>query len=542
MNKQKTIQKLNQLHIQPTKENLQEALAVLKKWTNKQLEHDADIVHMYALTFFLQTNMPEAALHVETLLQKSPDNIQALKLAVKIYTNIDDYSQPEKALPLIKKLQQLDPKDELQHRLTQSNCLRQMKETEQAIQIARDLFFEYPDDDQVRINFAYCLQSIGQIEKALMLYNNTYQQKQYDPGFLHTFSSTALLNHDCDLAEKLLNELCHFDLPKPLSATVSINYTNLFLLKQEYQKAYQHYEKRWDSIDMSSYRRNLAVPNWQGERVGQLLIYGEQGIGEQIYFANLIAHAAKQATTVYLSFDPRLNPIIDTKIPNVKIVKNAWAQEQYLIEQVKIDKTISVGSLANLYPNLPSQELRPFLSTSHHDKAVESIRQKLRQRFGNKLLVGLSWFTTSNITDIRALRSIKTESLSPLFTLENCVFFNLQYGLTTQHESILQSISQGRWFHFEDLDHMNDLQKLAIIMNALDLVLTTGNSTLHLAGGLESNCWAMLPKAYLPQYRITNKQIYWYPKMRTFIQEQHMQWDHVIASVVDALKKKQPEP
>ena len=88
-----------------------------------------------------------------------------------------------------------------------------------------------------------------------------------------------------------------------------------------------------------------------------------------------------------------------------------------------------------------------------------------------------------------------------------------------------------------DVDTFNDMDALAALIRACDLVVTTSNTTAHLAGAVGAPTLLMLPFAsgrhwYWHEEREDSP---WYPSMQLFRQRQVGEWGDIIARVRDAV-------
>jgi ADP-heptose:LPS heptosyltransferase len=87
--------------------------------------------------------------------------------------------------------------------------------------------------------------------------------------------------------------------------------------------------------------------------------------------------------------------------------------------------------------------------------------------------------------------------------------------------------------HLPDLDLYNDLEGLAALCAACDLVITVSNVTAHVAGALGCPVWLLAPKAsgkhwYWFSGRADSP---WYASMRIFTQPEPGNWSLVFDKV-----------
>ena len=83
-----------------------------------------------------------------------------------------------------------------------------------------------------------------------------------------------------------------------------------------------------------------------------------------------------------------------------------------------------------------------------------------------------------------------------------------------------------------------DMDELASLVQALDLVVSVCNTTVHVAGAIGKEVLVMAP--FLPEWRygMRGERMLWYPSARIYRQAVFGDWDSVIGSVARSLAKK----
>lgn len=59
----------------------------------------------------------------------------------------------------------------------------------------------------------------------------------------------------------------------------------------------------------------FSVPVWDGMKTGTLYVFGEQGLGDEIFFASCLGEAIKRSDKVILETEPRLMSIFERSFP-----------------------------------------------------------------------------------------------------------------------------------------------------------------------------------------------------------------------------------
>jgi ADP-heptose:LPS heptosyltransferase len=152
------------------------------------------------------------------------------------------------------------------------------------------------------------------------------------------------------------------------------------------------------------------------------------------------------------------------------------------------------------------------------------------------LLCGLSW--RSAAPKVGTAKSIALRDLSPLLELEGIQFVDLQYGDTVAERQTVQAATGVEVLHVDTVDNRQDLDGLAALISACDVVVTISNTTAHLAGALGIPTLLMLPTGvarhwYWHEGRVDSP---WYPSIKIFRQRAVADWSGVFAEVREELQ------
>ena len=150
-----------------------------------------------------------------------------------------------------------------------------------------------------------------------------------------------------------------------------------------------------------------------------------------------------------------------------------------------------------------------------------------------RFVVGLAW--RGGIAGTRgALRSIELQALAPLFTVPGLQFVSLQHGAVRAE---LDNLRQQHGLDIASWDDTGaDIDELAAMIAALDLVVSIDNTTAHVAGGLGVPLWILLPRGAEWRYGYDEASMPWYPRARLFRQRNSGSgWGEVVSRVTAAL-------
>ena len=175
------------------------------------------------------------------------------------------------------------------------------------------------------------------------------------------------------------------------------------------------------------------------------------------------------------------------------------------------------------------QSKQPYLTACTNRSA--KIKTRYQKLAAGKLLVGISWKSTG-INQRRALlKSTMLEDWTSILSQQDCCFINLQYGDVKEELEQFQQQTDLIIYQDEEIDSLRDLDDFAAQISALDLVISTSNTTVHMAGALGKQVWTLLP--YIPDWRwmLEREDTPWYPSMRLFRQSETGDWSGIFAQV-----------
>jgi tetratricopeptide (TPR) repeat protein len=319
----------------------------------------------------------------------------------------------------------------------------------------------------------------------------------------------------------------------------------VLLLQGELDTGWRFYERRWSSIEHGTPMREYPVPLWTGQRLesGSLLLWPEQGVGDEIMFASLLPEVLRTGNRCVLACDPRLQPLFRRSFPGLVVVSgeddaSLWAEIEAGADRqagAGIQAHLPIGSLPGLFRNTPAAfaaHPRAYLQADPVKTA------ELRKRYGGgRPLVGVAWYTSAVKTGQD--RSIDLGMLKPLLDQDWIRWISLQYGETDWLEEQVRAANAPVLID-RSVDQMADLDLFAAQIAALDLVITIDNSTAHLAGALGVPAWVMLP--FAPDWRWLNQgeTCTWYPGMRLFRQPRRGDWSPVVQEIARELPQALP--
>ena len=309
----------------------------------------------------------------------------------------------------------------------------------------------------------------------------------------------------------------------------------LLLLTGELEHGWEKYEWRWKCHDFPSENRNFPQPLWDGTCLSDksVLVWTEQGVGDEIMFANMLDTLSWMADEIITECEERLVPLFQRSFPKIQFVSREQKPNPILLDK-DIDYQVPIGSLAQWLRKNESQFPKKGSYLSASSEKVSQLRDKYKGLTDDRFLVGISWKSINH--GIEKEKSTILENWTPILSQPDCFFVNLQYGDIKQEIGEYYSSTGILIYTDQEINPLTNLDDFAAQISALDLVISISNTTVHISGALGKKVWTLLP--YVPDWRwmLKREDTPWYPTMKLFRQSQMNDWRDVFQRVSLALK------
>ncbi|HIO09993.1 TPA: tetratricopeptide repeat protein [Candidatus Poribacteria bacterium] len=474
------------------KGQLDEAIQVFRR----AIEHhpnDAEMYYHLGTTLHKQERLQQAAQAYRQAIELQSSHAEAhynLGLALQEQEQFDQavqiYQQAIAFQPNF-----IDPYNNL------GVLLKKQRKFDQAIQVYLQAIEIAPDNAETHNNLGVIFQELGELEESVQSY---YQAIKINPQFAEAHKNLGIS----------------------------------LLLKGEFDDGWKHYEWRDKCDDFLTENRIFPQPAWNGSNIEgkSILVWAEQGIGDQIMFASIFEDLLKTKADTIVECERRLIPLFQRSFPQIDFVPQENPTQPRLLNS-NINYHVPMGGLGRWFRT----EERSFLSNKNFylyvcPEKTPEIRSKYRKLADGKILVGISWKSTS-IDQTRAdTKSTSLENWKPILSKQDCFFINLQYGDVRQEIEEYTSDQSNISIYLDgEIDPLKNLDDFAAQVSTLDLVISIDNTTVHMAGALGKKVWTLLP--YVPDWRwmLKREDTPWYSSMKLFRQTRMNDWSDVFQQV-----------
>jgi tetratricopeptide (TPR) repeat protein len=376
------------------------------------------------------------------------------------------------------------------------NILKELKRTDEALDSYNKAIEIRPDYAEALFSRAVTLENLKQYDEALASYKKAIT---LDPGY-----TEAIFNRGVMLLHNL-----------------------------QFTDGWVGYEARWHTKEFNSKPLLTSKSQWHGGKSEQrLFIWAEQGIGDQILYGSIFNELQNFPNNKIISVDKKLIPVFQRSFPSYQ-----FFDKTELLSEDLYDEQIPIGSLGQFF----RKELGDFKSTAYPyliDDPIKTQSIKSSPPFSNQKTCGISWRSANQ--KLGKDKSVSLEDLLPILSTDDMQFVNLQYGDTAEEVASLQEKHQQSLYSVPEIDIFNDIDGVLSIISACDLIITTSNSTAHLAGALGKETLLLTPYSvgkFWYWHDIDGVSL-WYPSVRVFPQTTQGEWADPINAIKAYLEKR----
>jgi hypothetical protein len=269
---------------------------------------------------------------------------------------------------------------------------------------------------------------------------------------------------------------------KPDYADAHLNLSFAFLNAGKLKEALYEYEWRWRTAKFLSEERHFSQHLWDGKKClkgKRILLWSEQGIGDTINWSSCLPLVASLAGHTILECQEKIIPLLARSFPNIEIKP----------------ENRSIGSQRDDFDfHMPMGSLyRHFISKIGQNSNVDAylIPDPVRVKFwrdrlsclGKGPYVGICW-KSSAVSPLRLKHYPPISEWSSILTIPDVTFINLQYSDFADDLAKIKDNFGVTVHNFDDLDQYNNVDDVAALCAALDMVVATKVTPLILSSGV----------------------------------------------------------
>lgn len=340
--------------------------------------------------------------------------------------------------------------------------------------LAKDL---NPSEGSNWLNFGRCAEDLWKTTEAERAYNRALSVTNRQSTKVMCLGNLAALHIDhgrFDKAQEYVEKALKLD---PTSRTVVSNLGFCQLARGNWAEGWKNYHQNIGT-DWRKRVQYGGEPEWDGSPGQAVVLYGEQGIGDEICFASMIDDAARVCRKLIIECDHRLERLYKRSFPQATIYGTrhkkhlGWAKDDQ-----SIDASLPIGQAAEFFRQSPSDcHQAPYLVA---DPDRVEMWKALWAKKG-KPAIGIAWSGGIPKTGEK-FRYAGLDAFAGLLELD-AHFVSLQYKGDERHSKVHEYHYATRTADYDDT---------AALVASLDLVVSVPTAAVHLAGALGTKVIAM---------------------------------------------------
>ena len=262
-----------------------------------------------------------------------------------------------------------------------------------------------------------------------------------------------------------------------------------------------------------------------------LIVYGEQGIGDEIFFGSMIPDLNDGKRNVVIDCDERLAGLFRRSFPWAKVAGTRRNESPPWFDAAGEYVRVAMGSLGKWFRRTESSwPGTPFLKP---DPMRTFQWQALFRAGKHKPVIGIGWTGGKPATG-SADKSMSLDDLRPLFAaFPDAQFVSLEYKPVAAEVAQWANDNKISLVHFPWATETQDYDNTAALTAACDVVVSVMTSGAHLAAAMGKPTIMMLPTRPQPEWRYHGRaeRVPYYKAMRLVRQTKTGEWSDVVANV-----------
>jgi len=349
----------------------------------------------------------------------------------------------------------------------------------------------------------------------------------------HELAVRSLARNDVAAARAHLDEALML---APGHDDIRLRRAMLLLSLGEFDPGWREFESRFGTALESGgaiHTQPFPQPRWSGWdlRDQAILVWGEQGIGDDIVAASMLPDLAARAREVLVHTDGRLEALFLRSLPaNVRFFPRVLPVQAELLSE-RIACQIPLGGLGEFLR--PSW--RSFGTPRAYLRADPAPTDDFRRRYSAfpGLKIGIAW-RSKNLVNGR-IKSTQLTDWEPVLRTLGVTFINLQYGDCADELAEAKARFGCDIRNDLEVDQLRDMDRFAAQVASLDGVISVSNAVAHTAGALGVPTAVLLATDPLWLWFRERSDSPWYPRVRLFRQARAGDWSVPMVQVAAAL-------
>jgi Tfp pilus assembly protein PilF len=435
------------------------------------------------------------------------NELKECQVAIHQLIEVDDY---ENAMPLIYAVLEEYPDDAATLHFLGYIWLMSDR-TAFAYQLFRRALQENPTNKALWTSLGRACHELDRPEEAIRYFIKSAELDNNYAMAYSNMSATLVQLSDWDAAEKAAKTALEIS---PTDLNAQLNLAHCYLARGEWDAGW----KEWDKSLGGKFRKEYTYGDesrWDGSEGKRVVVYGEQGLGDEIFYASCLPDLINKSEKVYIDCDPRLATLFKRSFPTAEVHGTRRDTMPEWVQDANIDARCAIGALPQFFRHTN----KDFPGTTYL-VADENKRKEWKELFGSwkKTVIGITTHGGKKMTNAKG-RQIKATDLAPLLKRKDIQLVSLDYIVEDKIDGV---------YYPDCAVNTDDYDDLAALIAELDMVIGVNTTAQLCAAALGIKTWCLVPKRH--QWRYAQPSMYWFKTMRLMYQDD-ADWIDVIRRV-----------
>ena len=438
--------------------------------------NDTDTYFNLGIVLRDQNKLEEAIGAYKKSISLKPDNAKAYN---NIGTVLRDHGKLEEAIEAYKKAFLLKP-DYAEAYNNLGIVLKKQGKVEETIAAYKKAISLKPNYAEAYNNLGDALKTLEKFEEALVSFKKCISLK---PNHAQAFYNLGNTLQDLGRLEEAEESLRQAILWQPDFPEAYHNLSFTLLNSGKLKEGLDLLECRWKNPEfLSSKMRDFKQPLWDGEtRLSgkRILIWCEQGIGDTLNWSSCLPLVISKAEHCILECQEKLVPLLTRSFPDVEVKAEDRSRD---IKRDDFDYHLPMGSLYRHFIPEITENPKPDAYLVPDPVRVNYWKERLKT-LGKGPYIGISW-KSSNMSVERLPNYSSISEWSEILSIPNVTFINLQSKDFADDLAKVREEFGITVHHFDDLDQWNNIDDVAALCTAMDMVISNHGTVPLISGGV----------------------------------------------------------
>lgn len=377
------------------------------------------------------------------------------------------------------------PKNE-SYALNYASCLSETDQCKKAIEVLQPFLNDKSPKKTILLAISSLLRAdLRPLEAADLLkkYENQFKEDaDYLKGVAETYSEI-----EPQLASQYFNEVIK---QLPDSLQLKWNWSFVELRLQNFKKGWEIYDSGLSDkigrigrplppqvklLPVHTSLEGLDKDKWT-------LFVCEQGIGDQVLFLGCFNEVLKKYPKSILIGEDRMMPLLRRSFPNIGVYTygfvNSLAKQNH-----RINGLFPIGSMQKYYRASKEDYIQnKGVYLSPNLSLVEAYKKSLKEKLGDKKLIGISWRGGFWDRQVRT-KSFDFELFNTFMKNQKVHFISLQYGDVSAEHKLAKESGLPVTF-IEGIDFKKDIDAWVALGYACDEIISVSTALVHFMGAM----------------------------------------------------------